>query len=134
MDEAALTAALRTGNKKVVRVLLDCSTDVNARHNGSTALLKASSGSYEPFANCEIAKLLLDAGADVNALNEYGNTALMEASFKCRTGMVECLLKKGADVNAADKYGHTALQACKDDKARKLLLDNGAKASNCCLQ
>jgi ankyrin repeat protein len=51
----------------------------------------------------------LATGANVNVTDDDGNTALIIASEKGYTEIVEMLLKKGADVNATDKYGRTAL-------------------------
>ena len=48
-------------------------------------------------------------GANVNAKDNYGWTALMEATFWGHTETAELLLKHGADVNAENKYGRTAL-------------------------
>src|SRR5262249_49657406 len=59
----ALWAAVRNGDAKATKALLDKGTDVNAKNEiGVTALwIAASKGKPE------VVKLLLDAGADANA-------------------------------------------------------------------
>lgn len=53
---------------------------------------------------------MLENGTDVNAKDDtFGHTALIIASRKGRSEVVELLLAKGADSNAADNYGQTAL-------------------------
>ncbi len=49
------------------------------------------------------------ARADVNTKDEYGVTALIDASFAGRKEMVELLIIEGADLNAQDNKGDTAL-------------------------
>ena len=76
-------------------------------------------------------QLLLERGADVKAIDENGNTALMDL---CRAGAsvseIKILLGKGANVNARNPWGGTALmEAVLRDRPDviELLLDKGAK-------
>ena len=53
--------------------------------------------------------MLLDKGTDVNAKKYGGGTALMIASEKGHTDVVEVLVEKGADANAKKHGGNTAV-------------------------
>jgi ankyrin repeat protein len=44
----------------------------------------------------KVAKVLLDAGADVNAQDNFGSTALKQATTLKREKIVQLLQKKGA--------------------------------------
>ncbi len=52
---------------------------------------------------------LLDSGADVNALNQHGQTAIMNAAHHGQVEIVRLLIDRGADLNRSAKYGLTAL-------------------------
>lgn len=54
--------------------------------------------------------MLIQNGANINSVNDYGETALLEAVRKNHSKVVDQLISKGADVNIADKTGLTALQ------------------------
>ena len=51
----------------------------------------------------------LDGGADVNALNQHGQTAIMNAAHHGQIDLVQLLIARGADLNRSAKYGLTAL-------------------------
>jgi len=72
----------------------------------------------------------IEAGrADVNSKDEYGVTALIDASFAGHKEIVELLIIEGADLNAQDNKGDTALMnaAIKGHaEIVELLIVNGA--------
>lgn len=55
------------------------------------------------------AKRTIDEGVDMNYQNEFGQSAMMVASWEGHLGIVEALLNDGADPNLQDGYGKTAL-------------------------
>ena len=86
----------------------------------------------------EIIKALLAGGAEVDARNQYGNTALIEAT-NCAFGdeALKLLLDAGTKVDARNTEGRTALfdaAAKGSDKAVQTLIDAGADANADCLQ
>src|SRR5262245_59069672 len=67
---AELVTAIRNGDVRVVRQLLDNGADVNARDaEGNTPLILASI-----YASPECLELLIEKGADVNSANKAGAT------------------------------------------------------------
>jgi outer membrane protein assembly factor BamB len=115
----ALWAAVRNGDTKAARALLDKGTDVNAKNEiGVTALwIAASKGKPE------VVKLLLDAGADANARDGiWYETPLSQAVAEGNAEVVTALLRAGArDVDAA------VVQAAGGGKlpVLRVLLDQG---------
>jgi ankyrin repeat protein len=65
----------------------------------------AAEGEADPAA----AKILVEIGAEINAQDDQGETALMKATRRKRSGMLMVLLQCGADVNVRSKSGDTAL-------------------------
>ena len=55
------------------------------------------------------ARTLLDAGADINALDEHGQTALMNAAYRGDVELTQLLIQRGAELDHAAKYRLTAL-------------------------
>lgn len=45
---------------------------------------------------------MLEKGAELNAVDEYGRTAVMTATYNNQVKMVEALIQKGADLNIRD--------------------------------
>jgi hypothetical protein len=74
--------------------------------------------------------LNMEAGpSNVNTKDEYGVTALIDASFAGQKEIVELLIMEGADLNAQDNKGDTALMnaAIKGHaEIAELLIANGA--------
>lgn len=52
---------------------------------------------------------LLDAGADIDALDEHGQTALMNAAYRGDADLTRLLIQRGAELDNAAKYRLTAL-------------------------
>jgi outer membrane protein assembly factor BamB len=95
----SLWAAVRNGDTKGAKALLDKGADVNAKNEiGVTALWIAASKGRP-----EMVKLLLDAGADVNARDGiWYETPLSIAVGEGHAEVVTALLRAGAkDVDAA---------------------------------
>ena len=59
--------------------------------------------------NVEQTRRMLDAGADINALDEHGQTALMNAAHKGHLEVVRLLVERGAALNHTAKHDLTAL-------------------------
>ena len=74
-------------------------------------------------------KFLAGRGADVNAVNEFGDSPLIDVAVSGETDIAEVLLRHGADPNATsttrDNALHCAVQAG-NDRLVALLLDAGA--------
>ena len=98
--------------------------NINARGNGYSPLrLAAGEGRLQSV------RYLLDQGADVNASENYGNTALTEATYYGHIPIMRELLIHGANVNAISKDG-TALDIAtsrNNATAVDLLMHHGAK-------
>ncbi|KAL9989259.1 hypothetical protein ACROYT_G003791 [Oculina patagonica] len=57
----------------------------------------------------EEAKRLIEEGVDVNHQNEFGQSAMMVASWEGHLGIVEALISAEADPNLQDGFGKSAL-------------------------
>ena len=77
----------------------------------------------------DVVKKLLNQGANINIIDNYGITALMNASYWGRSYVVRLLLNRGTDINIVDIYGQTALMfAARYGRSHvvRLLLNRGA--------
>jgi len=102
---SSVADAAMSGDKTLLRTLLQHSADVNAAQpDGATAIQWAA---YRN--DMEMADLLIAAGADVNKPNLDGATPLWLAAENGSPAMIERLLKGGADPNARQPSGATAL-------------------------
>ena len=70
----------------------------------------APSGPPVMETNTGFITLLGEHGANINAQDSSGQTALMNASDKCRDWEIKALLAVGADPSVVDKRGRSALQ------------------------
>ena len=99
----ALMIAANDGFLDLAKLLHANGSDVNLHggsHDGGLYGRGWSALMYAAVAgNVEIARLLLDAGAEIESVwDGGGKTALWEASYWGRPGIVELLLSRGADV------------------------------------
>lgn len=90
---------------EILGELLARGADPNRDANGALPLLKAAD-KEDP--HCF--DMLLEAGADVNKVRQSdGSTALMQAAYYGRTGVVQKLLARSAHVELVDKTGNSAM-------------------------
>jgi len=91
----ALMEAARNGYEKMVQLLIDNGTDVNAATMAIRAAVK--------IGNERIVKLLIDAGADINTYNtSTRNKLLYKALIMGKEGIVKLLLNAGVSVGKDD--------------------------------
>ena len=109
--EGLFIKAARDGNLSKVTQMLEDGIDVNAHYeNGNTALMWACVNEHTHVALA----LLEDDDIKVDLANDYGNTALHQASDKGMLAVVKKLIAKDANVNKQNEDGNTALiVACK---------------------
>lgn len=130
-ERPALHWAAGTGNRALIRLLLDRGADIHARdRHGHTALHCAAAMNRKAAI-----ELLLWRGADRHVFASFGETPLDRAMYYEHFDVVMMLLE-GADVVATYQYGRTALHVAAgypvDDVAAKVvksLLDKGANIS-----
>ncbi len=109
--ETPLFEAVRTGDAKLVDLLLSRGADVNAhRSDSATPLLEAAAHNRD-----DMARLLLERGAAVDAADDEGRTALIEAAMRGNLPMARLLLDRGADPKHSDSHGKTALTYAEDE-------------------
>jgi ankyrin repeat protein len=100
-----LVEAVKRGDGRAARLLLDQRVDVNAPEpDGATALQWAVYGD-----DLETTDLLIRAGAKVATANRYGITPLALACTNGNAAIVERLLEAGADPNSTSADGETVL-------------------------
>ncbi len=74
-------------------------------------------------------KRLIGVGADVNAQDNFGETALMKATYYEHQEVAQLLIENGADVNIQENSGATALFFATERgylEVAILLIENGA--------
>jgi Ankyrin repeats (3 copies) len=92
--QRSFAQAAMDGNLHRMRLLHLTGANVNARGDCCVPLfLAAATG------KAEAVRYLLDEGADVNARDEFGHTALTEATFNGNVAVIRELLVRGADIN-----------------------------------
>ena len=112
IGETGLHAAMRTGHREMVLLLLENGADANALDMFQrTPLHKVLQDNDKT-----VVKLLVESGgADVNARDFQRDTPLHVA---CRRDLlrpvVDALLEAGADIDLMDEHGHTAIKITAD--------------------
>ncbi|WP_455220469.1 ankyrin repeat domain-containing protein [Kaarinaea lacus] len=79
--------------------------------------------------DCDKVRQLLNEGEDINALDEHGQTALMNAAHHGDFNLVKLLIEHGADLNRSAKYSLTALMLAVINSHKEIvraLVDAGA--------
>lgn len=128
----ALTLAIRTGNIKFVRELINSGADMNIKcmedHSPLGAALMNSSRPADP----EMIELLASHGANLNEVFDFGDGTVSNPLNICisvnRTDLADILLNHGANPNLRDYNGRTSLvfAVVTSDEMVKVFLEHGA--------
>lgn len=93
--ETSWEDAIKSGDIRIVRDLLDRGADVNARnHYGQTALMLAAHAGYS-----EVVEILIAHRANLNITAKFGLNALMLAVVAGHAEIARLLAKAGADLS-----------------------------------
>lgn len=101
--ETPLFMAVKNDSPAVIKALLDCKANLNARDSQGNTLLHAAIRWNTK--NSSI--LLIASGIDINAHALNGNTAIHDAVTLGMTEIVELLITKGANLEVRDVDGNT---------------------------
>jgi ankyrin repeat protein len=115
-----LMRAAKTGDVKMLRILLEHGADPMLRQRNSTTALMIGTGlglrndedGRDLVTDADLIgglTLLLTAGMDVNATNDQGQTALHLAAARGADVIVRFLAEQGAKLDAKDRQGLTPL-------------------------
>jgi len=110
-----------------MRLLHFAGAKINSRSNGSLPLFIAAGEGRS-----DVVRYLLAEGAAVNAREQFGDTALTEATYYGHVALVKELLAHGADINAIGNDG-TALDIALNRNnvaVADLLKHHGGKRAN----
>lgn len=113
----AMQLAAEVANTDILKLLLDAGANADSPNpEGQTALmLVARTG------NVDAAKLLVDHGANVNAIEQWGlQSALMWASARRHSQMMDYLLEGGADIDAQSINRDYRRHLTKEGRAKSL--------------
>ena len=124
-----LYLSAKYGNLNALKLLQAAGDDLIARDSniGFTSLHVSAE-----YKHPDVVKYLISQGVDVNITNKWGQTPLMQASWReWNQGdvIIPLLIKSGANINAKSRKGFTALhRATKYGKIQMVgyLLDSGA--------
>lgn len=121
---SALLVAEKSGQTRIVQMLLDKGADISGKNDIMPPLLVAVH-----LHHTDMVKMLLDKGANPSAPGLGGLTPLMDAAGNGDTEIVRMLLAKKANVAAHDEEGLTALKmATNNDHADIVALLKAAGA------
>ncbi|KAB0795416.1 hypothetical protein PPYR_12255 [Photinus pyralis] len=98
-----LSEAIRLGNQKILKLLLD-KTDFSSLSSDYNHFLLCETGKSN---NCEVAEMLLSMGVALEA--ENGASPLIFAASYGQNAVMKFFLRRGADVNIMDKMQRTPL-------------------------
>ncbi|MBF0139688.1 MAG: ankyrin repeat domain-containing protein [Magnetococcales bacterium] len=118
-----LVLALRNGKTEVAKLLVKAGADIGVLDNLGGSVL--ASAAY--LGDSDLVEMILNRGAEVNHANELGLAPLHLATLANSKKIMKLLLGHGANANAKDKSGETPLNKVKDDEARQLLWQHGAR-------
>jgi uncharacterized protein len=113
-EDSVLGFAIRGGNARVVRFLIESGAKVNKPSGRRTPLILAVCKQ-----STKLVDVIVSAGADVNARDAWGVTALMEAAIREDTSIVERLLAAGADPLMRTKEGQLSVDLAREHKQFK---------------
>ena len=115
--KTALMSASKNGHKEVIELLLENGADINSRGMyGQGALNVEPPRAIRKWSSCSwIVEPTL-----MPQTNTY-QTALMCASLKGHTEVVETLLASGADINVKTRKGFTALSLASEQGHEKVV-------------
>ena len=125
--QRSFAQASMDGNLRRMQLLHFAGANINARGDCCMPLFLAAA-----IGKAEAVHYLLDEGADVNARDEFGHTALTEATFNGNVAVIRELLARGADTNNVAVDG-TALDLAtrrNNAAAADLLKHYGGKRAN----
>jgi ankyrin repeat protein len=123
----ALHPASYVGHLEVVRLLLKCGADVDARGDADMSPLQLAS----LHGHLNLVKCFLDHGADANSQDNFHRTPLSLAAGRGFDKIVQVLLEHDADANFRNEGGLTLIhEACAHGSYKgsliQLLLEHGA--------
>jgi|GEM_PF-573404 len=134
-EDVTYTAALREGNVKLVKKMLDNGLDINRKFFAWSALQVAANKNQ-----FKVVKLLVERGVDINYQHPMTKmTALHFAAYDNNKEMVKYLIDKGADKNLKMRGGVSIVRAMLDDGNKDMadyllsegVLDDGCQEEKC---
>ena len=112
------------GDTNILSLLIEQGEDINRRGTWSDIT------PLHLVRDARTAKLLIHSKADIEALDNQGQTPLMWAAERGKSGVAESLIAAGSKIDHEDHSGATALSLAtfhKHDALVELLLRSGAK-------
>ena len=154
-DAPAIVFAAASGNRELIKVLLDAGADIDVKSSwwaGGTSALQHAAGSMLSY-NRELAEYLIEQGATIDAhaaagldmadtlealirenpdvVNALGSDGMSPLHFAATPRIAELLLKHDADINLRDRdhYGTAAQWTLRRrPEVCRYLLEQGAEA------
>mmetsp|Transcript_21104 Transcript_21104/g.41010 ORF Transcript_21104/g.41010 Transcript_21104/m.41010 type:complete len:607 (+) Transcript_21104:222-2042(+) len=124
-----LLDAARSGNTRVMRILMGEGVKMESDINGRTPIGEAAAHGH-----LEAVAVLLNYGADANEVDEDGDTPLMKAAGKGHVEIMSMLIGENAHVDGRNEDGKTALMFAAFEgrcDAISLLIKEGASVNTC---